>query len=421
MASQNTGRGSGKTTETTGNTARTVTSGRTAAGGKSASTARTATGGRTTAKSGRTANSARATDRTNGKTIVRPATKPTGGDTIPFSSINYSAARIARERQKREYEQRKKEKLIFGLFVVIILVMILFAVLIFKRVLGDGEQTETEAETQSGVETSLVETSASDTDSTKEVESAYRTQELAKSDIYNGTLILIDASHPLRADSVTLEDIYESRTKFDKADSKNGYVYSFYPADKDVLLESETLAALNSMANDFYKATGNYDLFIHANAAYREGSGDEHATGRAFDLSVWTGGDNYYSLGDTAVSANFEWVRENYYKYGFIRHESACGSDRPYHFLYVGVAHSHYMYKNDLTLEGYWQLLRDKHAFSDDGKNNLAFTAEDGSRYEVYYVAADSDTVELPIPKNCEQYTVSGDNMGGFAVTVKLG
>ena len=38
--------------------------------------------------------------------------------------------------------------------------------------------------------------------------------------------------------------------------------------------------------------------------------------------------------------------------------------------------------------------------------------------YEIYYVkAADGETTEVPVPVDCD-YTVSGDNIGGFIVTI---
>lgn len=340
------------------------------------------------------------------------------GKTRAFTSVNYSAARLAREKQRREYEQQKKEKLIFALFVVIILVMILFAILIFKKVLGDDPATTDTETADTGVETTV----------DPPIASAYESEAIAKNAIYAGNLILIDSSKPYRAaDKPELVDIYTSRTKFDKADSKNGYVYSYYSVDRDELLEKETLAALNAMADAFYEATGNYDLYTHTNATYVEGADDEHATGRAVNLSVYTAAGVHYEIDDPAASDDFEWVEQNYYKYGFIRRypESKAAitgvSDEPYHFLYVGTAHAYYMYKNDLCLEEYLELLRTEHAFADEGKDNLVFTAGDGSRYEVYYVAADGDVTNVPVPADSNAHSISGDNMNGFVVTVKLG
>lgn len=346
------------------------------------------------------------------------------GKTRPFTAVNYSAAKLAREKQRREYEQQKKEKLIFALFVVIILVMILFAILIFRKVLGNDEPVLMDNDTEIG--TQAPEETQGDTEKT--VSGAYNEVMIEKSDLYAGHLLLIDDSHPYRANAaLDLTDIYSSRQKHDNPASSKGYVYSVYPADMTVLMEREALTALNALTDAFYTATGNYDLFVRPNAAYVENALDEHATGRAVNLSGWLGGDVYYSLEDPTYSANFTWIQENCYKYGFIRrypeHKAAITgvANEPYHFLYVGTAHAYYMYEHDLCLEEYLELLRTKHTFKNGGEDNLVFTTDNGERYEVYFVSADGDMINLPVPTSFEACSYSGDNANGFVVTVKYG
>lgn len=343
------------------------------------------------------------------------------GKTRPFNAVNYSAARLAREKQRREYEQQKKEKLIFALFVVIILVMILFAILIFRNVLGGEDPATSDTEATTDTQSST----PPDTDAVPASET-YEDMKIPKSDLYAGHLLLINSSQSYRAtETVTIENIYGSRTKFEKASAKNGYVYSYYTAGAEDTLESETLAALNAMADDFYKLTGNNDLYIHTNSAYVKNASDEHATGRAFNLSVYTIDYVRYELSDPKVSSDFDWIKENYYKYGFIRRypegktEITGVSDEPYHFLYVGVPHAYYMYKNDLCLEEYLELLRTRHAFG-SSEGNLSFTTEDSVCYEVYYVPAEGDVVTVPVYINNDSYSISGNNANGFVVTVKL-
>lgn len=344
------------------------------------------------------------------------------GKTRPFNAVNYSAARLAREKQRREYEQQKKEKLIFTMFVGIILVMILLAILIFKSVLGGEPPVKDDTDTES------IETEAP-TDTNEDVtpvSAVYEDKKIPKSDLYAGQLLLINSSNAYRAaEDITLQNIYGSRTKFEKASAKNGYVYSYYTAGTEEQLEADTLAALNAMADDFYSLTGNNDLYIHTNSAYVENASDEHATGRAFDLSVFTIDSVRYELDDPKVSPDFDWVKENYYKYGFIRRypegkTAETGvSDEPYHFLYVGIPHAYYMYKNDLCLEEYLELLRTAHTFNGD-EGHLSITDENGVRYEVYFVAAEGDVVTVPVYINNEAYSVSGNNTDGFIVTVTL-
>ena len=342
------------------------------------------------------------------------------GKTRPFNAVNYSAARLAREKQRREYEQQKKEKLIFTLFVGIILVMILLAILIFKNVLGG------EAPITSDTETESIETKAPDTENVAPVSTSYEDKMIPKSDLYAGQLLLINSSNAYRAtENVTLQNIYGSRTRFEKASATNGYVYSYYTAGTEEQLEADTLAALNAMADDFYKLTGNNDLYIHTNCAYVKDAMDEHATGRAFNLSVFTIDSVRYELSDSKISSDFDWIKENYYKYGFIRRypegkTAETGvSDEPYHFLYVGIPHAYYMYENDLCLEEYLELLRNAHTYN-GGESNLSITDENGVRYAVYYVAAEGDVITVPVYINNETYSISGNNADGFVVTVTL-
>ena len=336
------------------------------------------------------------------------------GKTRHFNSVSYSTARLAREKQKREYEKQKKEKLIFSLFVVSILVMILFAILVFRNVLiaDNSSDTDLPNDTQQGASES-----GQETESTPVIASAYRNEVLAKSDIHKGNLLLIDSSHPYREDAPALKNAAESRTGFQNSSAKNGIAYAFYVGSTSlVMLEEQTLGALNAMANAFYEETQIYDLYIPTNSAYVEGAANDHATGRAFDLLAWPGGSTFLELDDDSYGNKFALILNNHHKYGFV--SNSCGNTG-LHLLYVGVPHASYMAKNNLSLASYLALLRTNHSFAENGKNNLVFTAEDGNRYEVYYVEANGDMINVPVPTSGD-FTVSGDNQNGFVVTVKL-
>ena len=50
----------------------------------------------------------------------------------------------------------------------------------------------------------------------------------------------------------------------------------------------------------------------------------------------------------------------------------------------------------------------------------MQVTDNENNRYEIYYVPASGmDTTEVPVPIE-NTYTISGDNQGGFIVTVLL-
>lgn len=335
-----------------------------------------------------------------------------------FTKVPSSTARIAREKQRRQYEQQKREKLIFALFIVVIIVMLLFAILIFKKIIGDRSNPETKpvtTTTAAPVTTTPETTKAEDP-------TGHDTVMVARSQIGKGLLVLIDGTHPLaeQISASALEEIYSSRTWFDKGEKK---VHSYYTSDTTPVLEKTTLAALNAMADDFYRLKGNNDLFV--DKAYA-GTTGEHASGYAVDLGVYTIDNQHYTLGDSGISADFAWVLSNYQKYGFILRYPAdkAGvtgvSDDNFHFRYVGKVHATAMTAQGLTLEEYLQLLRTRYT-STDGTGGLSVDLGGGEAYSVYYVAASGGDVDnLPIPAGCTSYTISGDNMNGYVVTARV-
>lgn len=315
------------------------------------------------------------------------------------SSAAYHTARIARERQKREIERQKREKMMFALFIVVILVMLLFAILVFKKVLGTedpvGDVTDNSA------------VNATDVTSEDEIDNipSSTSVSVAKSAVHHGSLILVNSENAYVPSQISLKNAGESRTPVG-TNSSGKTQYSYYLASKDsTLLEEGALAAFNSMADDFYKATKSLDLFV--GKAYADGN-DLHATGLALDLSIWTGGNNYYPLDDEKFENVYNWLMGNYYKYGFI---ISTDSDHNFCFRYVGEPHAYYMHKHDLSLDEYLKLIR---------QETLAYTDNNGNKYEVYYVHATGDVVSVPLYSADAEYKISGDNSEGLIVTVKV-
>ena len=71
---------------------------------------------------------------------------------------------------------------------------------------------------------------------------------------------------------------------------------------------------------------------------------------------------------------------------------------------------------NDLCLEEYLKLLSTNYSYEGE---HLKFTGDNTKTYEVYYVAKTGAQTEVFVPEGYS-YTVSGDNMNGFIVTVCL-
>ena len=100
-------------------------------------------------------------------------------------------------------------------------------------------------------------------------------------------------------------------------------------------------------------------------------------------------------------------------RYGFIQRyrrekESLTGiACEPWHYRYVGTPHALLMEREDLCLEEYLDWVRTA---------PRTCRLEHGRSARVFYVPCAGDETELRLPEGCCQ--VSGDNRGGFVVTV---
>ena len=68
-----------------------------------------------------------------------------------------------------------------------------------------------------------------------------------------------------------------------------------------------------------------------------------------------------------------------------------------------------------MCLEEYIDYLK-QFSFS---KQHLNVEDDQHQRYQIYYVPSDGQRTEIPVPKD-NQYTISGNNVDGFLVTVSL-
>ena len=102
--------------------------------------------------------------------------------------------------------------------------------------------------------------------------------------------------------------------------------------------------------NNYVKDYG----FYYADMASARPGHSEHQTGLAVDVS-----DSSLDYDNFEETKEFEWMKDNSYKYGFIlRYPKAkfltTGFKyEPWHYRYVGEDIATYIYKNNLTLEEY--------------------------------------------------------------------
>lgn len=138
----------------------------------------------------------------------------------------------------------------------------------------------------------------------------------------------------------------------------------------------------------------------------------EHQTGLAIDLGAAAEHIDFIrpDFPEDGVCGNFRRVAASY---GFVqryrKEKEALTSiaEEPWHFRYVGVPHALLMEENGLCLEEYGDFVRQKprHCRMRDGKTAT-----------VRYLPCPGPAVELEEPEGC--YQLSGDNDGGFFVTV---
>ncbi len=136
----------------------------------------------------------------------------------------------------------------------------------------------------------------------------------------------------------------------------------------------------------------------------------EHHTGYAFDL---------VSYGE---KKDGNWLPNHCQEYGFIQRYRADKEDitgilyEYWHYRYVGIPHAEIMMNENYCMEEYI-ILVGGYSYTEP----FYYTVESGETYAIYTVpASDGEKTEIPVPKDSE-YTVSGNNVGGFIVTVELG
>lgn len=260
------------------------------------------------------------------------------------------------------------------------------------------------------------------------------------SNISAGDLILVNFNNAYpHADSLNSKNL---KALVDQ----EGYSSYFVLGTRDVKVRSTIANALTSMISALVEAnpdtlgtksdgsrdrviiTSGYrdtakqtELFEKNQPGYSAAPGhSEHHTGYAVDIQIFTSKEATVLL----RSAEQEWMEEHCAEYGFIirydgsKYETTGILDEPWHYRYVGVPHATYMSEHNLCLEEYLELIRTRHTYE---KSPLEIKAGE-KNYLVYYVAAtENDTfTSIPVPPASEgTYSISGDNMNGFIVTVE--
>ena len=334
---------------------------------------------------------------------------------------NFSPRPTTARQRRLAARAAKQRKIILAITVCFALILLMFFILIIGNIISlfaDGQENiPDEPQSQDPVQ--------DDPEPTPEVPEDPNTTYVAISQeaTHKGNLILVNLDHVYTFPTINTElvNVYDSQ----KLSGTLGE-YLQLPGSK-LLMHKNAYNAMDKMMQAFYAQTAIPNVIV--SSAFRTfaeqegktvpaGYSDSH-TGLSFSLNVITNDGKTTGLSSDPV---YDWIYANCYKYGFtVRYPDGKEaltqvSDYNYYFRYVGYVHAYVMKINDMCLEEYIPYVQ---GYSKTAP--LIVTTDDGTSYEIYYVRAvtDGNDTMVPVPSD-HPYTVSGDNDGGFIITVTL-
>jgi len=312
------------------------------------------------------------------------------------------------------------DRVIIVAFVVIISICLIIA--LFWKLFGSSQKPDTNTNSSSKTDVSSISTSENT------INANYDYKDVDSEEIHKGNLILVNNKIPFVI--AMPDDVVSVGLSANK---------NYHVKDLNVSLKPEARTALIQMIDGFYAdkkvtdlmvisgfRTKEYQQTLYTAALKKENATvsalvalpghSEHHTGYAVDFGIYNGKKEYDGTG------NYAWINENCYKYGYIwRYQtdkaSITGiSNEPWHFRYVGQPHATLVSQNKFCYEEYIDYLK-QFTF---GKNHLKVTDLNQVKYEIYFIPVEATpTTKIPVPKG-KEYSISGNNVDGFIVTVKL-
>lgn len=263
----------------------------------------------------------------------------------------------------------------------------------------------------------------------------YRLMTVLNEDIYKGSMILVNYKYQSMIDGENLVNIYDNATE------------AVGVKDDDMFINESIVEPLNKFFDDFKKAKGQTSILI--SSSYRSKDAQtkiynesvkatgqkstsyyvavpgfsEHQTGYCFDTAAY----NYMGeMIELDGEGEYEWLAENCQNYGFIlrypndkTNITGIGYEA-WHFRYVGVPHATFIQEHKLCLEEYIEGIKD-YTFE---KGGLLIDRGNRGKWVAFYcpkLEAFNNT-DIPVPSDSAKcpYTVSGNNIDGFIVTVDV-
>lgn len=336
---------------------------------------------------------------------------------------NYTPRPTTARQRRIAARAAKQRKIILAIAVCFALILLMFFTLIIGNIIAlfaddtpDLPQDDTQGDPSD-------ETQEEDPADTPQQDPNVSYLSLAYGGIRRGDLILVNTTHEYVFPTINqnLVNVYDSQSL---SDTLGDY---FQLPSSSLLMDKTAYNALDKMMQAFYAQTGIPNVIV--SSAYRTyaeqegksvppGYSDSH-TGLSFALNVLTNDKKTTGLSSDPI---YDWIFDNCYKYGFTvrypdgKESLTLVSDYNYYFRYVGYVHAYVMKVNDMCLEEYIPYVQGYTKAAP-----LLVTTDDGIAHQIYYVpaATDGSDTALPIPDG-HPYTVSGDNEGGFIVTVTL-
>ena len=264
--------------------------------------------------------------------------------------------------------------------------------------------------------------------------SDYRLITVLNEDVFRGQLILVNYKYQSMIDGENLVNIY------DNASSTIGV------KDDDMFINESVVDPLNKLFDDFAKEKGQTSILISSSYRSKEDQTkiyndsvkatgakstayyvsvpgfSEHQTGYAFD----TAAHNYNGeMIELHGHGDFEWLSEHCMDYGFILRYPSDKTNitgigyEAWHFRYVGIPHATFIMNQKICLEEYIEGMKD-YTFEKGG-----LLIDNGkSKWVAYYMprleAFNNTDIPVPTDSSTCPYTISGNNIDGFIVTVDV-
>jgi len=263
----------------------------------------------------------------------------------------------------------------------------------------------------------------------------YRLITVLNDDIYKGSLMLVNYMYESHVDGENLINLYENVSS------------SVGVKEDDMLINNAVIKPINDFFDGFKKEKGATSILI--SSSYRSKSDQttiyndsvketgarattyyvaqpgfsEHQTGYCFDTALY----NYMGeMVELDGDDEYGWLSEHCADYGFIlrypdnkTNITGIGYEA-WHFRYVGVPHAYFITEHKICLEEYISGLKN-YTFDNGG---LLIDKGEKGRWIVYYIpkleAFNNTDVPVPVSSDKNSYTISGNNIDGFIVTVDV-